>query len=317
MRPSAGLAGAAIAWLALSANVMGAQLPPPTEGAVPSAASSPDGTPPSPDKVALADDGLARMTIPVTIDGKGPFPFIIDTGADRTVISQELAASLMLPAGAPVRLHNSGGIDEVPTVVITRLGVGKRIIDRIEAPAVSAANIGAAGILGIDSLKDQHVVMDFRTQQFLSLPSRSEAMEPGTVVVRGRSRFGQLILVDAMVRGVPIYVILDSGAQNTVGNLALRKLLMRGAPHHEDKPFQIVSVTGRRTTAEFEDVAEMHVGGLTIRNVPLAFAELHTFERFGLSDRPAMLLGMDVLGICEKVTVDFKRREATFTLNRE
>jgi hypothetical protein len=61
----------------------------------------------------------------------------------------------------------------------------------------------------------------------------------------------------------------------------------------------------------------MHVGGLTIRNVPLAFAELHTFERFGLSDRPAMLLGMDVLGICEKVTVDFKRREATFTLNRE
>ncbi len=287
---------------------------PPPPGAAPTGGSS--AAPTSPENLALADDGLTRMTIRVTIDGKGPFPFIIDTGADRTVISRELATALGLPPGPHVMLHNSGGVDDVETVVVTRLGVGKRTIDRIEAPVLSEFNLGAAGLLGIDSLRDQHVVMDFKTRQFLSLPSRPEVLDPDTIVIRGRSRFGQLILVDATVRGVPIYVILDSGAQNTVGNLPLKTLLTRGRVETPQK-FDVISVTGRKTQAEFDDVAEMHVGGLTIRNVPLAFAELHTFQRFGLQDRPAMLLGMDVLSICQKVTVDFKRREATFTLKHE
>jgi hypothetical protein len=52
-----------------------------------------------------------------------------------------------------------------------------------------------------------------------------------------------------------------------------------------------------------------------INHIPLAFAHLHTFDKFGLIEQPALLLGMDVLSQCERVTVDFKRREATFTLN--
>ena len=316
------LLNAAFVLSALSVGTVKAQTPPAAPPAIPAAppvapATNPPDAPPSPEKLALAEDSVARMTIPVTIDGQGPFPFVIDTGADRTVISEELATTLKLPIGPRVLLHNSGGIDDIGTVVITRLGVGSRVIPRIEAPVLAAVNLGAMGLLGIDSLSDQHVVMDFKSRQFLSMPSRIERQEPGTIVVRGRSRFGQLILVDAEVRGIKVFVILDSGAENTVGNLALKKLLLRGKGKQEAKLSQIISVTGRRTPAEFEEVAEMHVGGLTIRNVPLAFADLHTFARFGLVDRPAMLLGMDVMGTCRRVTVDFKRREASFTLNRE
>jgi predicted aspartyl protease len=253
------------------------------------------------------------MTIPVMVDGQGPFAFIIDTGADRTVISRELAAALNLPSGPHVTMHDSAGVDDVETVQISRLAVGARIIGRIDAPVVAAADLGAAGLLGIDSLRDQHVVLDFKSRRLLSLPSRSEVFEPGAIVVRGKSRFGQLVLVDAEVRGVPVYVILDSGAQNTIGNLPLQRLLARGAAHAYPAT-EVISVTGRTTPAEFANVADMHLGGLTIRNMPLAFAPLHTFDRFGLTEKPAMLLGMDVLGLCRKVTVDFKRREATFIL---
>ena len=49
--------------------------------------------------------------------------------------------------------------------------------------------------------------------------------------------------------------------------------------------------------------------------VTVHFAQLHTFDRFGLTHQPALLLGMDVLSLCQKVTVDLRRREATFTLN--
>src|SRR5205085_7473083 len=40
-----------------------------------------------------------RMTVGVNISGRGPFPFIVDTGAERTVISSELARSLSLQPG--------------------------------------------------------------------------------------------------------------------------------------------------------------------------------------------------------------------------
>jgi predicted aspartyl protease len=291
-------------------------------------AQSPTGAPASPDaasaseapdnaagNLALSHDAASRLTVSVMVDGKGPFNFVIDTGSDRTVISRELASQLELPKGPDVTLHESAGVEQIETAVISRLSIGKRVVEAIDAPVLAAANLGADGMLGIDSLRDEHVVMDFKNNTLSATPSTSVEVAPFTIVVRGRSKFGQLILVDAQVRGRKVYVIVDSGAQNTIGNLALQRLLIsKGAPVGEKALAEEISVTGRRSTAEIQNVAEMHIGALTIRNMRLAFADLHTFDRYGLSNQPAMLLGMDVLSLCDRVTVDFDRREATFTL---
>ena len=291
-------------------------------------APSPDGAPASPDaaassetpdnaagNLALSHDAASRLTVSVMVDGKGPFDFVIDTGSDRTVISQELASRLELPKGPDVMLHGSAGVEQIETAVISRLSIGNRVVAAIDAPVLAAANLGADGMLGIDSLRHEHIVMDFKNKTLSATPSSSADTEPFTIVVRGRSKFGQLILVDAQVRGRKVYVIVDSGAQNTIGNQALQRLLtIRGAPPGAQALAEEISVTGRRSTAEIQSVAEMHIGALTIKNMRLAFADLHTFDRYGLSDKPAMLLGMDVLSLCDRVTVDFDRREATFTL---
>jgi hypothetical protein len=109
-------------------------------------------------------------------------------------------------------------------------------------------------------------------------------------------------------------VILDSGAQNSIGNRALQKILARGDPKEGPNVGRAISVTGRETPVDIRMISEVRVGALSIHNMPLAFADLQTFTRFGLADRPAMLLGMDVLSLCRTVTVDFKRREASFRL---
>lgn len=44
---------------------------------------------PAPDIPAIVptgNDGASRMTVPVMVNGQGPFAFVIDTGADRTVV---------------------------------------------------------------------------------------------------------------------------------------------------------------------------------------------------------------------------------------
>jgi len=302
-----GLAGV----LAAVAVVAGAR----AEDPVPSTPATATATAEAPETLKLSQDPTLRLTLAVMVNGRGPFEFLVDTGSDRTVISRELAASLDLPTGATVRISEDSGMDEASTVLIDRLEIGARVIRSIEAPALAAENIGAAGMLGVDALRDLHVVMDFKAMHMSSSPSRAEAYDPRTIVVRGKSRLGQLILTHSNVRGVPILVVVDSGSEVSIGNPALLRLLTkRSLSLHPPATTQIVDVTGRKLTIEQDQIAEADVGGVVIHNMALAFAALPIFDYLGLSDTPALFLGMDVLSQCERVSVDIRRREATFTL---
>ena len=51
------------------------------------------------EQLKLQQERYERVTVPVTIKGQGPFRFMVDTGAQATVVSSALAARL-----APLRL---------------------------------------------------------------------------------------------------------------------------------------------------------------------------------------------------------------------
>lgn len=311
---AAGFVGVMAAWIGAGGAAARASTPVPLAPIV--AAPTPEEGAGAAESLQLAQDPTSRLTLAVKVNGQGPFDFLVDTGSDRTVISRELAAALGLPAGPNVLMHEPAGADEVKTVVIDRLAIGNRVVEHIAAPAVAAEDLGAAGMLGVDALRNLHLVMDFKTMRMSSAPSRPEPFDGHTIVVHGYGRFGQLILVNASIRGERIFVVLDSGSQVSVGNPALLKLLNhRPAAADPHMTTEIVSVTGRRLPVELEVIAEANVGGILIHNMPLAFAPLPVFGRFGLTRQPALLLGMDVLSLCQRVSVDLRRREATFTLN--
>lgn len=304
------MAGAAAALIIL-AGPAGAATPGP-----PPAAPQPDEATAAAETFAMRQDASARLSLPVFINGHGPYPFLVDTGSDHTVIDRDLAASLSLADGPRVVVHDSAGADPARTVRIDRLDVDAREVRGVVAAALLARDIGAPGMLGVDALRDLHLVMDFQAMRLSTTPSRSEPVDDRTIVVRGQSRFGQLILANSTIKGQRVLVVLDSGSQVSIGNPALLKLLTGRTPQAAPpRTTDLLTATGRRLTVEVDQVAEAQVGGVTIRNMPLAFAQLHTFDRFGLTRQPALLLGMDVLSLCRKVTVDLRRREATFTLN--
>jgi len=306
----AGFAGV----LAICAGALGVRAQDPTPPITP-AAQAPAPAEVAPESLKLTQDSGLRLTLAVMVNGQGPYNFLVDTGSDRTLISRELAATLALPPGARVRIREAVGTDDASTVLIDRLAVGARVVRHIEAPALAAEDIGAAGMLGVDALRDLHLVMDFKAMQMSSSPSRAEAIDPRTIVVHGKSRFGELILTHSKIHGVPVVVVVDSGSEISIGNPALLRLLTKHALS-PDPPVttQIISVTGRAMILEQDQIAEADIGGVTIRNMPLAFAQLPIFDHLGLGDTPAMFLGMDVLSQCERVSVDIRRREATFTL---
>lgn len=265
--------------------------------------------------LSIARDAFDRLTVPVMVDGRGPFPFVVDTGADRTVLSTELAASLGLPPGRPVRLHGTAGVGLTPTVLVEAIEVGGRRIPHVTAPVLAARDLGGLGLLGVDSLRGRRVVLDFLHRRMSVEPSRPEIFGPEVVVVRARSRLGQLVLVDASIARTPIFVILDSGAQNTIGNPALRDLVGRGERGAAKAETEVISVSGQATAAQWGVAPSVKVGGFTLKSLPIAYADLHTFRQFDLATQPAMLLGIDVMRHFDRVVVDFGRREVSFHMS--
>ncbi|AOH83055.1 hypothetical protein AWL63_02750 [Sphingomonas panacis] len=277
----------------------------------------PDSNPPPADSIAIADADQ-RMTVPVQIADAGPFHFVVDTGAERTVISRELAAMLGLAAGRGVRVTAMANVEQVATVVIPRIRVGPLGGSRIEAPAFAASNIGGAGMLGIDTLQGHAVTIDFDQNVMTVTPStkrrRTPAAVPGEVVVRARDMFGQLVVTDAYFGERRVRVVIDTGSDVTMGNPALRRLIARKTLLRQ---ISARAVTGVSLLADYGQIGAVRIGSTTIENLPVAFADAPPFARFGLADKPALMLGMDALRLFRRVTIDFPNRELRLLLPRD
>jgi predicted aspartyl protease len=272
---------------------------------------------PTPDEILRTGfDRVDRMTVDVTLNDRGPYPFVVDTAADRSVLSDRVAAQLALPPARPVILHGIAGPETVRTVRVGTLRLGRRGPDAVIAPVLPWTGLGADGLLGVDALVGQRILLDFTNDTMTVSPSdtRRPRDPPGTIVVTARRRFGQLILTDASIAGRKIYAVLDTGAENSVGNLALQRLVARRiGPMTQGL---LVSVTGRTVMADLTLLPVLRIGGIDISNVPIAFADLHSFARFGLANDPAILVGMDVLRGFDRVTIDFGRHQVRFGLPR-
>ncbi|RYD58847.1 MAG: hypothetical protein EOP60_02775 [Sphingomonadales bacterium] len=259
-----------------------------------------------------------RLTVPVVVGNKGPYNFIIDTGAERTVVSRELAGSLRLNAGNPIQLTSMTGVSMVNTVVVPDLSI-KSIgqLHTVIAPSLGARDLGAVGLLGIDTLSKHQVSIDFDAGTMTVRPSekrdRTRAPRRDEIVITAKSLFGQLIVTDAYYAGTRIQVVLDTGSQVTMGNSALRKRVGRGRMK-KAFPIQLTSVTGERAIADYTEVPDIRVGRLAFGTMPVAFADVAPFERFGLTNRPALLLGMDALRSFARVDIDFPNRQVRFTM---
>lgn len=260
-----------------------------------------------------------RLTVPVAVGGQGSYNFIIDTGSERTVVSRELASALRLNASDPLTITSMTGRTLVNTVIVPDLAI-KSIgqLHTVIAPALEARNLGAVGLLGIDTLSRHQVTIDFEKGTMAVRPSekrkRHISRQDDEIVVTAKSLFGQLIVTDAYYGATRIQVVLDTGSQVTMGNSALRKRIGRRAGKTE--PIQLTSVTGGKTHADYALVPDVRVGDVSFGSLPIAFADVAPFERFGLTKRPALLLGMDALRSFRRVEIDFPNRQVRFLMPR-
>lgn len=255
-----------------------------------------------------------RLTVAVKVNGRGPYHFIVDSGADTSVVGQRIAHDLELPLGTPSILDGTVSRDIVDCVKVAQLTLGPSTISDLELPALRETDMGGDGIIGIDALVRQRLMMDFERGVIKVEDARQpEKIRPGDIVVTARRQRGQLILTMVQAAGLPVDAVIDTGSEVTIGNLALRDKLIHDNPDR----FWTASatgVTGATATLQMAKIAELRIGPVVLHDVPVAFADVLPFKLFGLSDEPALLLGTDILNNFRRVSLDFRARKVRFQL---
>lgn len=257
-----------------------------------------------------------RLRVDVAVNGQGPYRFVVDSGADTSVVGMQLVNDLQLPLGSPAILNSTTAREIVDRVKVASLSFGPSTVRNLEVPALHESNVGADGLIGIDALVNQRLMMDFvRKEIKVEDARRPQRHEPGEIVVTARRQRGQLILAKVAAQGYRLDAVIDTGSQVTIGNSALRRKLTR---KHDDERSETIAmgVTGKQMKLSMMTIDTLEIGPVVLHDVPIAFADVAPFELFGLSDEPALLLGTDVLESFRKVSLDFRARKVRFQLRK-
>ena len=257
-----------------------------------------------------------RLSVEVRVNGQGPYQFVVDSGADTSVVGLRIAHDLELPLGTPVTLNNMTDRNIVDRVRVDSLTLGPSTIRNLQLPALREADLGGAGMIGIDALARQRLMMDFE-EKLIRVEDASKPVKrlPGDIVVTARLQRGQLILTEVKAGPVTLDAVVDTGSQISIGNSALREKLVRRRLHKLET-VTAIGVTGTSVKLHIARIDDLRLGSVTLSNVPIAFADVPPFEVFGLADKPALLLGTDLLGTFRRVSLDFRARKVRFQLRR-
>jgi len=281
-----------------------------SSASAPSSASSSEST-----SLATQTD-VNRLTTEVFVNGKGPYKFIVDTGAERSVLSDTLVAELGLtPTG---RAEVQGLILKVPTdlVTIDELKYGKFSKQDLKVPVLHRGELGADGCLGLDIINGTRVTFDFKDQAIRIQKSGLQVTADwGTtvVVVHGTGKGGRLRSNQCTVDGVDTTAFIDTGSEATIGNLPLLKA-MSVADHPDLGVAQLSGATGGDASGRFTPIKRLQIQGLIFENGTIVISDVPNFAQWGIDAQPAILVGMDFLRKFASLTIDYRRKEITFEL---
>lgn len=262
-------------------------------------------------------DHIGRVVVPVMVNDQGPFRFIVDTGANHSTISPELVQRLGLKSAESrsILLDGITGTAQVSYVVVDRLQAGDLTLTETVLPVVWAPVMAEAdGILGAAGLQEKSLLVDFQRNRVVIARAveavvRRDAMKLHAVrLTRG------LITLETRVGRVPVIAVLDTGSERTLGNIALRDAL-RSTPSRDRAVVQVTSVYGATKEVEEGEIRAsppISFDTMRITDVALVFGRFHIFKVWDMENRPAMIIGMDVLGTLATLGIDFKSQDVYF-----
>lgn len=263
-------------------------------------------------------DMYGRPTAEVIVNGKGPFKFMVDTGSTTTVIANRHLATLGLSETGKATVAGTTGTAEMPVAVFDKLQCGVVAKEKLRVAVLSDDNLSLTdGILGADVFSGRRLVF--------SIPEKTVRVESarrmsGRLNVRGnmRIRNGLLAEIDGRVGNVAARLMLDTGAQNCIANMALSAALKKAHPRlSRVDNVRIFGVTGHKIIGQFIALPKVDLKAFSVKDAGCVAADAPIFDLWGLTDEPAMIVGVNLLSRLESFSIDYGARIFDATLLSE
>jgi predicted aspartyl protease len=271
-------------------------------------------------RINAATDAASHLMVEVHINGHGPYHFVVDTGADRTILAGEVAVDLGLSRGVEVILKGVVRAVLTETVSIRTMTFGSITKRRLMVPTLPRSLLDADGYLGLDFLDGHRVTFDFQNHllQVGDPRARYSAnwIRENEARIRVSGSSGHLQSLDCIVDGIPATAFIDTGAEVTAANEPLLAALARRNPDfRETGSIRLIDITGGEILGSVAMVKKIRLTeALSFSDCPLVIADFLVFDVWGLRHRPALLIGMNLLRQFERVSIDYGLQELRFDL---
>jgi hypothetical protein len=259
-------------------------------------------------------DRIGRIMAPVFINGAGPFKFVIDSGASRSVVAPHVAVALGLHTNQDKLLELRGvtGTEVVPSVFVNELRAGELALSRQTLPVVTPSVFADAdGILGVDGFVNMCLSANFLHRTVAILKNGCPRTSSAWARARGQFRFGGLLVVKARMHGPSrVQAIIDSGAERSLGNLALLNALnLQQKAEDPSTATHVFGATSHRANGSLLTTPTIYLGDLEVADLQVTFGDFDVFRLWNLESEPAIVIGMDVLGTVDALMIDYRRAE--------
>jgi Aspartyl protease len=254
--------------------------------------------------VELSSAGDGHDTVPTYVNGEGPYPFILDTGADQSALYQWFVEKLSIERIQGKDQNLSGQTGSAMTSMYRMREVSLAGIRATEVEAFGLPNRRdngrEAGVLGNDLMDRAVVVFDFPCRKVNLYPKPTDIkaiVGPDELPVRaGIEKDSAVLTLPVDVNGFRGIAILDTGSRWTrmTPNFAKGAAIdPASSTFHDGEP--IFGTSLARIVPRTGLIGEVSFAGRTLSQTTAQIVSLPALEQ-DFEGRPAMLIGSDLLG---------------------
>ena len=254
------------------------------------------------------------ILLPTHVNGKGPFDFVLDTGAAISILTEELA-DIVRVEGAEVKeaLGAAGQRIEVPLGRVDSISIGETRAEDVRVGIMKELPkcVGAQGVLGYNFLKGFILTIDYKSN-LLTLASprdkRSHDRSMQTYVPLRLARPDRpILLVDVLVNAQETYqFILDTGASQTVVSPELAQRMGMGGT----KVDSIIGVGGA-TQSSVGILKSLSIGEASLSKVTVIVADIFSALSQAVGTKFDGVLGFNFLSKF-KIEIDYPNESLRF-----
>ncbi len=240
------------------------------------------------DIVPFKSPHRSMIVVDVRVNGKGPYPFLLDTGATSSVVDPQLSTSLHLPGAQDVKLASWEGTTDTRRARVESLSLGpinSGPLTVLVQPLSEFKSLdpNLRGVVGQDVLLCSNFLIDNRHHriQFDNDASLLAELSGDRIsIVPVRTRAGdlepRLISVPVQAKGTtePLHLLLDSGADMVILQpvFAPQPTLPRGSKWTADENGKLSSATAFHTRLSVGPEtfsAEVWIGNAGLKQVAI------------------------------------------------